>query len=56
MDLAKGIPLDLYQKPIPNAEAVFIIKQVLSAIKYWHNNDIIHRDLKPGNRNFFLYI
>ena len=30
-------------------EAAFIMKQILSAIFYSHQNNIVHRDLKPEN-------
>src|SRR5271165_213930 len=39
--LAKG--------PLPVADAVNYIDQVLAALSYAHQNNIIHRDIKPSN-------
>ena len=36
-------------KKISEEEASLIIKQVLSAVAYLHNNQICHRDIKPDN-------
>ncbi|XP_052020672.1 putative sperm motility kinase W [Apodemus sylvaticus] len=35
--------------PLQEAEAKKIFGQVVSAVKYCHNNDFIHRDIKPQN-------
>lgn len=34
---------------MPEKEAVDIMKQLMSAVTYLHENDIIHRDIKLGN-------
>ncbi len=34
---------------MPEAEAAKVMKQLLSAVVYCHNNKIVHRDLKPEN-------
>ena len=31
------------------SNVVFVMKQVLSAVKYCHKKRIVHRDLKPEN-------
>ncbi len=36
-------------KKISEEEASIILKQVLSAVAYLHNNQICHRDIKPDN-------
>jgi serine/threonine protein kinase len=30
-------------------EASNVMKSIMSAVAYMHNNNIVHRDLKPGN-------
>ncbi|MFW5627728.1 MAG: bifunctional serine/threonine-protein kinase/formylglycine-generating enzyme family protein [Candidatus Cloacimonadaceae bacterium] len=35
--------------PIPEARAISILKQVVSALEYAHGKNIIHRDIKPSN-------
>ena len=37
------------KKHLSEAEAAGIIKQMISAIMYFHRNNICHRDLKPEN-------
>ena len=33
---------------ITDEDASTIIKHILDAVLYFHNNNIVHRDLKPG--------
>ncbi len=35
--------------PLPNDEAVRLIRKIADAIAYCHENNVIHRDLKPEN-------
>ncbi len=35
--------------PLPKEEAIFIMKQIINAVKSAHKLNIIHRDLKPQN-------
>ncbi len=51
MELVDGLPLDqrLHQGPLPVAEAVRCMDQVLAALTYAHKSGVIHRDIKPAN-------
>jgi serine/threonine protein kinase len=37
-------------------ESVYIFRQIVSAVDYFHSQDIVHRDLKPENGILFLLI
>ena len=51
MELVEGVTLDekLKAGPLPAAQAVDYIMQVLAALEYAHANGVVHRDIKPGN-------
>jgi serine/threonine-protein kinase len=51
MELVEGVTLDqrLQQGPIPLANGVDYISQVLNALGYAHEHGVIHRDIKPAN-------
>ncbi|MDR0899454.1 MAG: Stk1 family PASTA domain-containing Ser/Thr kinase [Lactobacillaceae bacterium] len=52
MEYVEGIDLKTYIKkffPIPYAQVVNIMEQILSAVSMAHNHGIVHRDLKPQN-------
>ena len=52
MEFVEGVTLDQMLKqrgPLPAAEAVDYIMQVLSALEYAHARGVVHRDIKPGN-------
>ena len=37
------------QVKLSEEETSYLTKQVISALKYMHNENIIHRDIKPEN-------
>ena len=51
MEFVEGVTLDqkLKDGPLPAAEAVNYIMQVLAALDYAHARGVVHRDIKPGN-------
>ncbi len=51
VDLLEGTALDtrLESGPLPLHEAVPVLMQIASALKYAHEQGVIHRDLKPSN-------
>src|SRR5664279_341458 len=51
MEFVEGVTLEhmLKSGPIPIAQAVDYIAQVLSALSYAHAHGVVHRDIKPAN-------
>ena len=51
MEYVDGVTLSsrLQQGPIPPADAVRYVDQVLAALSYAHKLNIVHRDIKPAN-------
>jgi len=52
MEYIDGTTLKTYIKnfaPVPPENAVFVLKQIASAIEHAHQYGIIHRDIKPQN-------
>jgi beta-lactam-binding protein with PASTA domain/tRNA A-37 threonylcarbamoyl transferase component Bud32 len=50
MEYVEGASLkDLIERGLSVPEAVEIVRQVLSGVKYAHDRGIVHRDLKPQN-------
>ena len=51
MEFVEGTTLEqkLKEGPLPVAQAVEYIRQVLSALEYAHGRGVIHRDIKPAN-------
>jgi serine/threonine-protein kinase len=51
MEFVEGVTLDqkLKDGPLPAAEAVNYVMQVLAALDYAHARGVVHRDIKPAN-------
>ena len=45
----EGVTLDKYMINIPNESRIKIIKDILTGIKFLHDNNIQHVDIKPAN-------
>ena len=50
LELARGPALaDLMTKPLPRAQIIHLVRQLLSGLAHAHEAGLIHRDLKPAN-------
>jgi len=51
MEFVEGVTLDqrLKEGPLPPAQGLDYIMQVLSALEYAHGRGVVHRDIKPAN-------
>ena len=51
MEFVEGVTLEhmLKSGPIPIAQAIDYVSQVLSALSYAHAHGVVHRDIKPAN-------
>lgn len=49
MEYADGTPLSQLPLPLPPAEAVFLLSQVLEGLEAAHACGAVHRDIKPEN-------
>lgn len=53
MEYVQGQPLDEYIQevsgPIPESDAIVMLKQALEGFAYAHKKGLVHRDIKPSN-------
>src|SRR5678815_4949367 len=51
MEFVEGVTLDqrLKEGPLPPAQGLDYVMQVLSALDYAHARGVVHRDIKPAN-------
>jgi serine/threonine protein kinase len=57
MEFIDGIcvtDLIVYQKKLTEPMAAHLTKQILSGLRYLHQNNIVHRDIKVRIKLFFL--
>ncbi len=52
MEFVDGLTLKTYIQqyaPIPSRDAIFILKQIATALQHAHEQGLVHRDIKPQN-------